>query len=154
MPPVRISMGDSNWPARHIYCFQSRTFGRMAHIYHQPHPVHLCYGLNTKSGQPCIILFITSCCQQRLVIIGQLHKARAKLIDNFNQANIIFNRRTILKAVENCCSASLCGYSHIIGCPAMHQPVRVGFDMTVPANHIFNCLAEIFMIADGYMNRT
>ena len=74
-------------------------------------------------------------------------------MQDFNQPDIIFHRRTILEPIENCGTPACMGSANIRASTPKHQPVWMGFDIAVPADHIFNSLAEIFVIANRDMYR-
>ncbi len=63
----------------------------MTHIHHQPYPVHFSNSLPTKTGKTWIFCLVTTRCQQRLVIIAELHKAHPQLMQDLNEADIIFH---------------------------------------------------------------
>ena len=113
-------MGDGNRAFRGLYRFQAGTFGRMAHINDQPDPVHFLDRLPAKAGKAGIFCLITSGGKQGLVIIGQLHEAATQLMQDFNQANIIFHRGTILKSVKDSCLAAGISGANIRPRPAKH----------------------------------
>ena len=61
-----------------------RAIGRVAHINHKAHTVHLGHDLTSHARQPRVIFLITSGSEQRLVVIRQLHEPQAKLVQDFD----------------------------------------------------------------------
>ena len=124
----------------------------MGHIHHHANPVHFFDNFTPHAGQACIIIFITTRRQERLIVIGQLHEPRAQAVQNFDQANIIFNRGWVLKAKDHRCFAGgFCGFyiSRGIG---QGDDVMIVFKPPVPLFHIGNGFAEHFMIRNGHMD--
>ena len=124
----------------------------MAHIHNQPDTVHLCNHFAAHAGDTAICAFITARGQKRLIIIGQLHKARTKTMPDFHQADIIFNRRRVLKAKQNGGTPVFFGLPDIGGGESLTNPVRIGFKPAIPLFQIQNRFTKIFVISDGDMH--
>ena len=125
----------------------------MAHIHNQSNAVHFRHHLAAHAGQAGIVILITPSRQQRLIVIGQLHKPQAQRVQNFNQSNIILDTGRVLRPKEYCRATRFTRPINIGGSAALHDQVGELFKPTVPFFDIQNGFAKGFVIRDRDMHR-
>jgi hypothetical protein len=72
---------------------------------------------------------------------------------NFYQADIGFNRRTILKAKEHGCSLTLLGQNDICRSAPVHNALGISLEQAMPLRHIRDGFPKILVITDGHVYR-
>ena len=74
-------------------------------------------------------------------------------MQDLHEADVVFNRRAILKAEDNRGLALGLGPFHIRRRAAMQYVIGILAEVLIPGDHILHGLREIFMVGDGDMRR-
>src|SRR5690606_20298328 len=91
--------------------------------------------------------------KQALVVIGELHETDTEAVPNFNERQIVLDRRRILETEDHRGAAVLLCAAYIIGRIRRADQVGEIPKPPIPLADIGDRLAEILMIADRDVDR-
>ena len=121
----------------------------MAHVDNQAHAVHFLDDLFAHAGHATVVGLVASTGQQRLVVVGELHKPRTKGVDYFNQADVVLNRRRVLKAEKYRRFTQLFSQTHIVACAALHDELWVSLKPQVPLLYVEDGFTQVFVVRNS-----
>jgi hypothetical protein len=146
-------VGDDDRAGADLDRFQRRALGRVAHVDHQADTIHFCDDFAPHTRDARVLGLVTAGGEQRLVVVGQLHETRAQRMQNFDQPDIVLDRRRILEAIEDRGAVGVARETHVVTGKTLEYKVREPLEAAVPLLHVGHGFAEIFMIGDGHVHR-
>ena len=123
----------------------------MAHVDYQTDSVHLPNHLATHTRNPRVFLFIATCGQQRLIVVGQLHESNPQLVANFDPINVILDRRAVLEPKKNGGLSGSTGSQHVFGKSPRNDSVRTILKLPIPCLQILDCFTEVLVITNRHV---
>ena len=141
-------MGDGDRALRKLDGLKRGALGAVRHVDHQPDPVHLPDRLLAEPGDARVLGLVAAGREQALVVVGELHEARAELVHDLDQADFVLDRRAVLKAEDDRGLALGLRRAHVVGGAARHDQVAMVLEPAVPLLHVLHRLAELLVIAD------
>jgi hypothetical protein len=125
----------------------------VAHVDDQADPVHLGDDLATHAGDAGVLGLVAAGRQQGLVVVAELHEARAQGVADPDQPDIVFDWRGVLEAEEDRRAPGLAGQADIRAGAALEDQVREALEPAVPLFYVQDGLAEVLVIGYGHMDR-
>ena len=145
-------MRHGDRPGGQLDGLERRALARMRHVDDHAEAVHLGDDLASHPGDSIVLAFIAARGQQTLVVVGELHKANAKRMADFHQADIVLDRRAILQAEIHSDAAFRLRPPDIRAGPAMKHQVTICREQLVPADDVDDGLLEILVIGDRHVD--
>ena len=146
-------MGDGDGTGRLLDRLERRAVGGMAHVHHEPDAVPLLDHLPAHAGQPGVVGLVAARRQKRLVVVAQLHEARAERVDDLDEADIVLDRRGVLEAEEDRRAPFGPRAAHVVARAALEDQIGKPLEPAIPGLDVLHRLPEFLVVGDGDVDR-
>ena len=153
LPAVQVGMGDGDRAFGPFGGFDGRAVGAVAHVHDHADAVHLADDLPPHARQAGVFGLVAARREKRLVVVGKLHEAHAKLVPDLDQPDIVLDGAGVLEAEEDGGAPGLARLVHVTGPLAVKDQVGILLEPAVPAFHVQHGFTKGLVIGDGDMHR-
>lgn len=125
----------------------------MAEIAQNADPIHFRDHVVTEIGQPAIAGFITARADKILGVVGHLHHTDTGVLENFDEPELVLERRDILETEDDSDFSLALGAANVFGSTGLDDQIAMSAKPPIPTSYVGHGGAKVLPTRTGTIGR-